>query len=55
MKSTGRHGINVVSHQNSFYLFRESPDETFVEMVDVSVLQTLSVTAADGKYSTIIL
>ncbi|PNF34078.1 hypothetical protein B7P43_G01165 [Cryptotermes secundus] len=27
--------------------FRESPNETFVEMVDVNVLQTLPVTAAD--------
>jgi hypothetical protein len=35
-------------------LFRESPDETFVEMVDVNVLETLPLIAADGKYSTII-
>jgi hypothetical protein len=28
--------------------FRETPDETFVELVDVSVLETL--TAADGEY-----
>lgn len=34
--------------------FRESPDETYVEMVDVNVLQTLPVTTADGKYPTII-
>jgi hypothetical protein len=35
-------------------LFRESPDETFVELVDVSVLQTLPLIAGDGNYCTII-
>lgn len=47
MKSAEMRGVNVV-------FFRESPNETFVEMVDVNVLQTLPVTAADGKYPTII-
>jgi hypothetical protein len=31
--------------------FRETPDETFVELVDVSVLETLA--AADGEYTAI--
>jgi hypothetical protein len=38
----------MLSH---FCLCRETPDETFVELVDVSVLETL--TAADGEYNTI--
>jgi hypothetical protein len=39
------------SFSEPFCHFRETPDETFVELVDVSVLETL--TATDGEYFTI--
>jgi len=40
--------IHILSH---LCLCRETPDETFVELVDVRVLETLTV--ADGEYYTV--